>query len=94
MHDISGQSPGRKIYRPRANTSMPQKGAPSHVWRITYRNPSWKESQGPTTRWFTDQQALDSRLKKLRSETSNRPAAVILRIERIAVSGQWAEVDR
>ena len=80
MNDITARAASRR--------------GPTHIWSITYRNPDWPENQRPVTKLYDDHEVLHSKLRRLRSPRSSRPAMTILRIERIAVSGQWEVVDR
>lgn len=73
--------------------SAPRRG-PSSIWRLTYRNPSWPDDQGPVAKLFDDFALLQRKIERLQSPRPSRPPSTILRIERIAVSGQWEEVDR
>ena len=65
---------------------------PSHVWSITYRNPNWPEDQGPVTKLFDSLRAMDRKLERLRSPRPSRPAATIIKVERVRVLGEWEEV--
>lgn len=85
----------RRVRRiePRAELRSAHGEEVMHLWRVTYRSPSWAENQGPVTKLFDSRRHLATKLRSLRTPTANRPAADILQVERVRISGEWEEVS-
>jgi hypothetical protein len=54
----------RRVRRVERKSVAPHGHGQAYIWRVIYRSPDWDEGQGPVTKLFGDQRAIERQLRK------------------------------